>query len=83
MSPGALGPRRSRPARCSAVSARRTIWSRLRAHAASLPPGDLRFGTELVDFRQDADHVTATLRDARGDTRVRARYLIAADGALA
>ena len=53
----------------------------LRAHAASLPPGDLRFGTELVDFRQDADHVTATLRDARGDTRVRARYLIAADGA--
>ena len=53
----------------------------LRAHAESLGAGQLRFGTELIDFRQDADHVAATLRDAGGETTVRARYLIAADGA--
>ncbi len=53
----------------------------LRAHAESLGPGELRFGTELAEFRQNADHVVATLRDAEGETSVRARYLIAADGA--
>lgn len=53
----------------------------LRAHAASLPAGELRFGTELIDFQQNAEHVTATLREAGGDRRVRARSLIAADGA--
>jgi 2-polyprenyl-6-methoxyphenol hydroxylase-like FAD-dependent oxidoreductase len=53
----------------------------LRAHAESLGPGQLRFGAELRDFRQDADHVVATLREAGGETTVRARYLIAADGA--
>jgi 2-polyprenyl-6-methoxyphenol hydroxylase-like FAD-dependent oxidoreductase len=53
----------------------------LRKHAESLAPGGLRFGTELTDFRQDADHVVATLRTDGGETTVRARYLIAADGA--
>src|SRR6185503_18673759 len=53
----------------------------LRAHAEALEPGQLRFGAELTDFRQDSDHVTATLRDRDGDSVVRARYLIAADGA--
>ncbi|MBB5913834.1 2-polyprenyl-6-methoxyphenol hydroxylase-like FAD-dependent oxidoreductase [Nocardia transvalensis] len=44
--------------------------------------GDLRFGVELVDFDGDAAGVTATLRDESGSvTRVRADYLIAADGA--
>ncbi|GLW52269.1 FAD-dependent oxidoreductase [Kitasatospora phosalacinea] len=44
--------------------------------------GDLRFNTELVSFEQDADGVTALLRDrATGEEReVRADYLIAADG---
>ncbi|HUG35714.1 MAG TPA: FAD-dependent monooxygenase, partial [Candidatus Limnocylindrales bacterium] len=37
--------------------------------------------TELTSCEQDATGVTATLRDAGGATRVRARYLIAADGA--
>lgn len=43
---------------------------------------DLRFGTELVSFEQDPDGVTATLRE-RGSghsRRVRASYLVAADG---
>lgn len=42
---------------------------------------DLRYGTELVGYEQDADGVTATLRTASGETRLRARYVIAADGA--
>ncbi|MFB7102310.1 FAD-dependent oxidoreductase [Streptomyces hydrogenans] len=49
---------------------------------------DLRFGREVASFTQDADGVTAVLRDrgaAEGDTSaervVRARYMIAADGA--
>src|SRR6267142_4933254 len=53
----------------------------LRRHAESLAPGALAFDTELVAFEQDADHVIVTLSAPGGETRVRARYLIAADGA--
>ena len=53
----------------------------LRAHAESLRPGAVEFGAELLTFAQDADGVTASVRTADGDTRLRARYLIAADGA--
>ncbi|MGR3932799.1 FAD-dependent oxidoreductase [Streptomyces sp. BRA346] len=44
--------------------------------------GDLRFGTELLSFEQDADGVTAVILDRRTEARstVRADYLIAADG---
>lgn len=54
----------------------------LRALAQPRQPGRVRFGHELVAFEQDADGVSATVRDlARGgDYAVRARYLIAADG---
>ena len=42
---------------------------------------DLRLGTELVRFEQDADGVTAWLRDKGGrESTLRAAYLIAADG---
>lgn len=45
---------------------------------------DIRFATEMTGFTQDADGVTAVLRDApdggRGEYTVRARYLVAADG---
>ncbi|KAH9828347.1 FAD-dependent monooxygenase [Teratosphaeria destructans] len=43
---------------------------------------DLRFSTELVDFRQDEKCVNATLRDtATGATQnVQAQYMIACDG---
>jgi 2,4-dichlorophenol 6-monooxygenase len=42
----------------------------------------LRFGTEYLSHEQDADGVTATVRDRlRGDTyTIRAKYLIGADG---
>jgi len=44
---------------------------------------DLLFGTEMISFEQDTDGVTAILgdRDSGKKTTVRARYLVAADGA--
>jgi len=53
----------------------------LRQHAESLAPGTLRFGVEVTALEQDATGVTAMVRDAGGERRVRARYAIAADGA--
>lgn len=54
----------------------------LKEHAEKLNPGGVRFNHELVDLAQDADGVTATVRDKDSDStyRVRAQYLIAADG---
>lgn len=45
-------------------------------------PGGVLFGHELEGFEQDAEGVTATIRDIAGDRRftVRAAYMIAADG---
>jgi 2-polyprenyl-6-methoxyphenol hydroxylase-like FAD-dependent oxidoreductase len=42
----------------------------------------LLFGTEMVSFAQDADGVTAVIRDLAtgGEREVRARYMIACDG---
>ncbi|MGW5111728.1 FAD-dependent monooxygenase [Nocardia sp. NPDC004123] len=52
------------------------------AQAARERGGDLRFGTELVEFEQDGTGVSALLRDASGArSPLRADYLIAADGA--
>lgn len=53
----------------------------LRRHAEALAPGTAAFGTELIGFEQDAEGVTATVRDAAGEKQIRAQYLIAADGA--
>ncbi|WP_460071169.1 FAD-dependent monooxygenase [Streptomyces sp. YKOK-I1] len=59
----------------------------LRARAEELG-ADVRFATEMTGFEQDEDGVTAVLRDlrpdgGRGEYRVRARYLVAADGSRA
>jgi putative polyketide hydroxylase len=80
-------PARSRPEAQQASPVIRCLCAQddlepaLRAHAESLGPGELRFGTELTSFSPHDDHVVATLRDAGGERQVRARYLIAADGA--
>lgn len=44
--------------------------------------GELRYKTELANFEQDEEGITATIRDLSSGTtrRVRARYMIAADG---
>ena len=43
---------------------------------------ELRFGTDMLSFEQDADSVSAVIRDRDSGTAatVRARYMIAADG---
>jgi len=65
-------------ARCAQDELEPVLANAARAHGA-----DLRFGTRLVSFSQDADGVSATLLDrVTGEQRtVRARYLVAADGA--
>jgi 2-polyprenyl-6-methoxyphenol hydroxylase-like FAD-dependent oxidoreductase len=54
----------------------------LRARAAELG-ADLRYATELAGFSQDDHGVVATIRPRDGgeERRIRARYMIAADGA--
>jgi 2,4-dichlorophenol 6-monooxygenase len=54
----------------------------LKARAEALAPGRVRFHHELVDLAQDAEGVTADVRDkdAGATYRVRARYLLACDG---
>ena len=55
----------------------------LRRAAEASGRGTLRFNAEMTGFEQDADGVTATVHDrASGRTEtVRARYMLAADGA--
>ncbi len=54
----------------------------LKARAMELG-AELRFATEMVSFGQDAEGVTAAIRDRDSGktTTVRARYMVAADGA--
>jgi len=54
----------------------------LKARAAALAPGQVQFNAELIDLEQDADGVTATVRDKHtgSDFVVRSRYLLACDG---
>jgi 2-polyprenyl-6-methoxyphenol hydroxylase-like FAD-dependent oxidoreductase len=51
-------------------------------YARRQPGVDIRFGTELTGLEQDADGVTATIRDLESgrDEIVRAAYLVGADG---
>jgi 2-polyprenyl-6-methoxyphenol hydroxylase-like FAD-dependent oxidoreductase len=42
--------------------------------------GGVLYGTRFVSLRQDEDGVEALARTARGDRRIRARYLVGCDG---
>ncbi|HEY8568570.1 NAD(P)/FAD-dependent oxidoreductase [Microbulbifer sp.] len=42
---------------------------------------EVRFGCELVDYEQDADGVTAIVRNADGEERLSGCYLVGAEGA--
>jgi 2-polyprenyl-6-methoxyphenol hydroxylase-like FAD-dependent oxidoreductase len=58
-----------------------TLEPLLRSFLAEKPGVDVRFGCELVAFRQDDDGVTATLRTTNGvEEEVRAAYLVGCDG---
>ena len=65
-------------ARCAQDELEPVLAAAARAYGATLS-----FGTELVSFSQDADGVSVTLEDraSGGQRTVRARYLVATDGA--
>ena len=69
---------------CSTVTAclcARALLEPVLRELAAGRGGDIRFGTEVLDTSQDADGVTATIRGTGGElARIRADYLIAADG---
>jgi 2-polyprenyl-6-methoxyphenol hydroxylase-like FAD-dependent oxidoreductase len=54
---------------------------RILAAAARDHGAQIRYATELTGFQQDAEGVTARLRQPGGSAQVRCQYLVAADGA--
>jgi len=68
---------------CERVFISQSLLEPLLKSRATELGAELRFATDLTSFEQDAQGVTATIqpRDGGEPTRVRARYLIAADGA--
>lgn len=68
---------------CHLIDLPQTYLEPILATNAAARGAKLRLDTEFLDFIQDADGVTARLRDrVRGDEfTLRARYLIGADGA--
>jgi 2,4-dichlorophenol 6-monooxygenase len=68
---------------CEMIDLPQTYLEPILVTHAAARGAKVRFDTEFVSFTQDADGVTALLRDRlRGDEyTVRARYLIGADGA--
>ncbi|WP_336161933.1 FAD-dependent oxidoreductase [Amycolatopsis sp. VC5-11] len=68
---------------CHMIDLPQTYLEPILAANAAARGAKLRLDTEFLDFTQDADGVTARLRDrVRGDEfPLRARYLIGADGA--
>ncbi len=60
-----------------------TSQDRLEPTLLAAADADLRFGVELIDLAEETDGVVAVLvdRELGEETRVRARYVLAADGA--
>ncbi|MFD5795427.1 FAD-dependent monooxygenase [Streptomyces diastatochromogenes] len=60
-----------------------TSQDRLEPTLLAAAEAEVRFGVELVDLAEEAESVVALLADRRRgeETRVRARYVLAADGA--
>jgi 2-polyprenyl-6-methoxyphenol hydroxylase-like FAD-dependent oxidoreductase len=58
-----------------------TLEPLLKSYAEDLRAVSVRFGEEVVSFSQDANAVTAVVRDAAGtERRIGARYLVGCDG---
>jgi 2,4-dichlorophenol 6-monooxygenase len=80
---GAQKPRYALASACRAGNMpQRALEPLLRRQAEARAPGSVLFNTELVSFEQDGEGVTAMIRDRESDaeTRVRASYMIGADG---
>lgn len=80
------GPRRAMSANVSAAPTAHLsqigLEPILRQHAEQRAPDSIRFHNEMIGFEQDVEGVTATIRNRDTDVeyRVRAKYMIAADG---
>jgi 2-polyprenyl-6-methoxyphenol hydroxylase-like FAD-dependent oxidoreductase len=58
-----------------------TLEPLLKSIAERLPSVTVRYGCELIDFAEDAQAVTANVRNSAGATsQLRARYLVGCDG---
>lgn len=58
-----------------------TLEPLLKAEAEKLKSIDVRYGHELVSFTQNAQSVTATVRDLKGETKtITAKYMVGCDG---
>src|SRR5215211_2818070 len=58
-----------------------TLEPLLKSVADSLPSVSVRYGHELISFAQDADSVTATVKDLAGKvSEISAAYLVGCDG---
>src|SRR5262249_29451451 len=68
---------------CERVFISQSLLEPLLRQRAEELGADLRFATDLESFEQDSNGVTATIRnrDTGEPATVRARYLVAADGA--
>jgi len=81
--PGRMSPEnRTAAAVLNCLCAQDDLEPVLRRFAEAESPAELHFNTELTAVEQDNDGVTATLTDrvTGGETQVRAKYLIGADG---
>lgn len=58
-----------------------SVEAALREALAAHAPGALRCGWEMLAFAEDADGVTARFATPEGERRLRARFLVGADGA--
>jgi putative polyketide hydroxylase len=62
------------------VAAQDRIDPMLYDHAAGYPQTQIRFGAELLSYEETPDDVIANVRTGGNISRIRARYLIGADG---
>lgn len=70
----------SEPAEPYQLISQYTLEPLLREAAEALPSVSVRYGCEFLSLEQDAEGVTATVRDAGGDRRIRAAFLAGCDG---
>jgi 2-polyprenyl-6-methoxyphenol hydroxylase-like FAD-dependent oxidoreductase len=57
-----------------------TLEPLLKSVAESIPAITVRFGCEFLSLRQDAEGVTARVREAKGEAEIRTAYLVGCDG---
>lgn len=65
----------------STMFAQPDLEAALRRHQEGVAGLDIRWGTSLISFDQDADAVTAVIAGPDGETTVRATFLVGCDGA--